>query len=278
MVLVASDQPSKVLKPTDRPLDFPAATVAAERTPILRGRLGAVFAMWTDQLDATTVKPFAQRIAIGRRVVDQSPRLASKNSVFEQRLNESYFMGTRASCVDTEWETMAVGEDHNLRALTTFCLADLFTPFFADENVPSAKDSSRSTRPSRSSCRTNRAQTFSQTPDRVQSRWRRQQVVAEGKREGISFQRAPLRRIQRIPSTQRRDATAGRPPLGPAGVSGNRSLINCHCSSVSSSSGSIMDPAGGSTAVRERFFMSASFRLHSIRLHQQYRLASNPKF
>ena len=278
MVLIAGDQPSKILDPANRPLDFPAATVAAERTPILCGRFSAVFSMWTDQLDIATAKPFAQRIAVGRCVVDQSLRLASKNSIFKQGLNESYFMRTRACRVDAERKAVAIGENHNLCSLATLGLSDLFTPFFADENVPSAKDSSWSTRPLRSSCRANCAQAFAQAPDRVQSRWRRQQVDAEGKREGISFQRAPLRRSQRIPSAQRRDGAGGRPPLGLLGISGKWSLINCHRSSVSSNSGSSLDPVGDFTAGRERFFMSASFRLHSIRLPLQYRLASNSRF
>jgi hypothetical protein len=278
MVLVTSDQPSKVLKPTDRSLDLPATTVSAERTPILRGRLGAVLSMRADQFDTATPKSFPQRVAVSRCIVDQSPRLALENTVCEQRLYESYFVRTRARRVDAERKTMAVGKDHDLGALATFGLADLFTPFFADENVPSANDSSWLTRPLRSSRRTNRAHAFSQTPDRVQSRWRRQQVVAEGKREGMSFQRAPVRRIQRMPSMQIRDGTTGRPPLGPTGDSGNRSSINCHRSSVSSNSGSILDPVGDSTAGRERFFMSASFRLHSIRSSHKHRLASNSKF
>jgi hypothetical protein len=69
-------------------------------------------------------------------------------------------------------------------------------------------------------------------------------VLGEGKCLGRSFQRAPLRRIQRTPSTQGRVGARGRPPLAEGAGSGNRSLIKNHCSSVSSGWGSILDPLG----------------------------------
>jgi hypothetical protein len=86
--------------------------------------------------------------------------------------------------------------------------------------------------------------------------WRRQQVEDEGKCLGKSFHRAPLRRIHRTPSTQGRVGAGGRPPSGRFGRSGNRSEMRFHCSSVSSNSGSIVDPVGVSTARRDRFAMS----------------------
>ena len=278
MIIVASDQPPKVLQPADRPLDGPAPAIPTKRTSVLRARFDSVASMWADQLDTTTTKPVAQRIAVSSKIVDQPPRESAQNALIKQRFNQSYFVGTRTRRVDAERKATTIGEHHNLGAFATFGLANLFTPFFADENVPSANDSSRSTRPSRSSCRTNRAHAFSQTPDLVQSRCRRQQVEVEGNREGMSFQRAPLRRIQKMPSTQSRAGTTGRPPWGPTDGSGNRSLINSHRSSLSSNSGSVLDPVGDSTASRERLFMSASFRLHSIRHSNQSRLASNHKF
>jgi hypothetical protein len=132
MVLVASDQPSKVLKPTDRSLDFPATTVSAERAPILCGGLRAVLSVRANQFDTATRQPFAQRIAIGGQVVDQSSRFSWQNASFEQRLNKSHFVWARTRRVDGERKTMAIGEDHDLGALAAFGLADLFTPFFAD--------------------------------------------------------------------------------------------------------------------------------------------------
>jgi len=88
MVLVTSNQPPEVLKPTDRSLDLPATTVSAERTPSLRRRFGAVLSMRTDEFDTATPKSFAQRIAVSRCIVDQSSRFALENTLGEQRLYE----------------------------------------------------------------------------------------------------------------------------------------------------------------------------------------------
>ena len=278
VVFVPGDKASEVLQPTDRAFNSPAATVATEFATILGRRPLAGLAMRTDQIDSSAAKPRTQRVAISRSIVNQPLSLSSQDSLLEQRLDESYFVGAGACSVNSERKTMAVDEDHDLRPLSAFGLANLFTPFLAVANVPSAMDSSRHTRPWRSSFRSKRPQAFSQTPASVHFWRRRQQVVAEGNRSGRSFHLAPLRRIQMIPSTHGRDATTGRPPLGPTGVSGNRSLINCHCSSVSSYSGSVLDPSGVSTAGRDRAFMSASFRLHSLRTKQFQGLASETRF
>ena len=278
MVLVASNNSPKVLHPTDRPFYFPAPTVAAHFAPILRGRFYPIGTVRADQVDASTFQPGSQRITIGSHVVDQSTRFASKHSRFEKWFDQCDFVRAGAGGVNASRETVSVSKNHDLSSLASFGLANLFTPFFAEANVPSAKDSSWFTFPRRSSKRINRFQATCQTSDSVHCRCRRQQVVAEGKCLGRSFHRAPLRSIQRIPSTQPRDAATGRPPLGPIGVSANRSDIKFHCSSVSSYLGSVLDSAGGSTAKRDRFVMSASFRLHSIRQAKHKGLASKYRF
>lgn len=266
------------MQPTDGAFNSPAATVATEFATVLGGRLLPIFAMRGDKIDPATTKPRTQRVAIRGRIVDEATEFSSQDPFFEQRLDERYFVRTGAGCVRAEGKTTAIDKDHDLRPLAAFRLADLFAPFFAEANVPSAIDSSWSTRPCRSSSRNKRPHAFSQVPAAVHCWSRRQQVVADGNRSGRSFHRAPLRRIQMMPSTQRRDAITGRPPCGPTGGSGNRSSINCHCSSVSSKSGSVVDPSSDSTARRDRFFMSASFRLHSLRTTKHCCLASNQRF
>ena len=66
-----------------------------------------------------------------------------------------------------------------------------------------------------------------------QSRSRRQQVEGCGNFSGMSCQRAPLRRIHRIPSSTRRFSIHGRPPLRCLGGLGSKGAIFCHCASVS---------------------------------------------
>jgi hypothetical protein len=122
--------------------------------------------------------------------------------------------------------------------------------------VPSANDSSCLMRPSRLSARSRRAHAISQIPALVHPSWRRQHVAGEGKCLGKSFQRAPLRRSQRMPSKQRRAGAMGRPPWGPGARSVNKSEMRFHCSSVSSKSGSVVDLAGGSAASRDQLAIS----------------------
>jgi hypothetical protein len=74
---------------------------------------------------------------------------------------------------------------------------------------------------------------FSQTPCSSQSRSRRQQVEGCGYLSGKSCQRAPLRKIHRIPSNTRRFSIHGRPPWRCLGSFGSKGAIFFHCASVS---------------------------------------------
>jgi hypothetical protein len=76
----------------------------------------------------------------------------------------------------------------------------------------------------------------SQTPCSSQSRRRRQQVLGEGYCRGRSFQRAPERSTQRMPSKQARWPMGVRPPALPGLTRGSNGSIYFHCSSVSSES------------------------------------------
>lgn len=71
-----------------------------------------------------------------------------------------------------------------------------------------------------------------QTPSFSQRFNRRQQVGGEGYCSGRSCHRAPVRSIQRMPSSTRRLSAQGRPPCGFFGSRGSRGLIFSHCSSV----------------------------------------------
>jgi hypothetical protein len=67
-------------------------------------------------------------------------------------------------------------------------------------------------------------------------------VAGEGKCFGKSFHREPVLSTHAIPSKQRRGSTRGRPPAGEGSGVSNRSAIRNHFLSVSSDSGSVLDP------------------------------------
>jgi len=98
--LVSGNQPSKGLESTDRAFDDPSLAVAPQRATVLRGVADAALAMRADQLDVATSKTLPQGIAICRAVVDQPAGNVGRDSLIQERLDESHFRGARAIDVD----------------------------------------------------------------------------------------------------------------------------------------------------------------------------------
>lgn len=240
--LIPCYKSSEVLKPADGTFDLPSSSVASELATILSSRSCAVALVRSNEVDSAFEKTGSQRVAISSCVVNQLSRPTTHDSVREQRLNKIDFMGAGAFDHVAARRTVAVGQQHDLGAFTAFGLAYAKTPFLADENVPSAMDSSRSISPCRSSLLTRRAHAFLNKPDSVHCFSRRQQVGYDGKWSGKSRHLAPVRKIQAMASKQSRQEARGRPPSGDGGGSSKRSEIRPHWSSVSSNSGSILGP------------------------------------
>ena len=240
--LIPCYKSSEVLKPADGTFNFPSSSVASEFAPILSSRFYAVAFVSSNEVDPTFEQAGSQRVAVSSGVVNQLSRPTTYGSVGEQRLNKIDFMGASAFDHVAARRTVTVGQQHDLCAFAAFGLAYAKAPFFADENVPSAMDSSRSIFPCRSSLLTKRAHAFLNKPDSVHCFSRRQQVGYDGKRSGRSRHRAPVRKIQAMASKQSREEARGRPPRGDGSGSSKRSEIRSHWSSVSSNSGSILGP------------------------------------
>jgi hypothetical protein len=243
MIFIASDQSAKVLHPADRALDFPASLDSTQLATVLGRRFAAVGAVSANQFDLSPGKTLSQRITVGGLIVKQSLWPARDDSRVEQRIDQGDFVGTGTGDGGGDRQAGSFTMNHDLGALAPLGLADVFSPFFAEANVPSAVDSFQSSLPWRSSFRSPRAHACDHAPVFVHSWCRRQQVLGDGKLFGKSFQRAPVRSTQRMPSTQRRDSSRGRPPLADGWGFTNTSSIKSHCSSLSSDSGSVLDPA-----------------------------------
>jgi hypothetical protein len=239
---VSGDKSSEVLQPANGPFDLPASLVPAKWSTVLGRQLFAIAFMGSDQLGAAFVQSRSQRVAVSGLVVNQLARSAVNNAIGEQRLDEGDFVGTGTFDQVATRRPLAVDKQHDFGAFAAFGFTYAKAPFFADENVPSAIDSARSILPWRSSLLTNRAQAFLKSPDSDHCFKRRQQVGYDGKCDGRSRQRAPVRNIQAMASKQWREDARGRPPKGEGGGSSNKSEIRFHCSSVSSNSGSVLDP------------------------------------
>ena len=198
--------------------------------------------MRTDQINTDPFQSHAQRQAISRTVVNQPlkafPRSSAMNSRRANRLqrilDQLRFMRRRGSNAYPDWYALTICYHHNFCSLAAFGFADARPPFFAGENVLSAKTSSQSKRPCASNIPRNVCQISIQTFCACHLFIRRQHALPDGKRLGISFLRAPLKRIQRIRSIQARLVaqilTSSEDRLG----EGRRGSNLLRCSSVNS--------------------------------------------
>src|SRR5712692_3796589 len=240
--VVAHHQAAEVSEPGVGAFDDPATPVPPQRSAILRRRFLAVGAMRRDQFDSAPCQPLAQRIAIVGFVGDHPHRFLPRTPCTmtptyadrrERRFREADFRrGCRVKVV-SQRNTLAVDHHHPLRPLAPLGFSDSGAPFFAGAKLPSRNDSLQSNCSRSFNSLRNARQMFSQTPCSSQSRNRRQQVEGCGYFSARSCQRAPLRRIHKIPSSTRRLSVHGRPPLGCGGGSGSKGAIFCHCASVS---------------------------------------------
>jgi len=240
--VIAHNETSVIPQPADGTLDDPAAPIPPQRSTVLRGRTNPIPLVWADEFDAALPQALPQRIAVVGFVGNHAhwllPRSArAMGSSYadrrERRLREPDFRrGCRVKVV-SQRNTRAVDHHHPLRPLAPLGFSDSTAPFLAGAKLPSRNDSLHFNCWRSFSSLRNARQMSSQTPCSSQSRSRRQQVEGCGYFSGKSCQRAPLRRIQRIPSRTRRFSIHGRPPLRCWGGLGSKGAIFCHCASVS---------------------------------------------
>jgi hypothetical protein len=258
--VVAHHQSAEVAEPREGSFHGPTPSVAAQRPAILGPRLAPILAMRSNQLDASHSQLFSQRIAVVAAVGNQAERLlsrppgsmpASYADRGERRLNEFDLRRGRSVKVVSQRKTLAVNHHHPLRTLAPLGLADSAAPFFAGAKLPSIKDSLhfncwRSFNSPRKA-----RQISSQTSRSSQSRSLRQQVEGEGNSSGRSCQRAPLRKIHKMPSSTLRSFAGGRPPRGRGGRLGSKGRIFSHWVSVSNRPYRAIGPPSGAVDARD---------------------------
>src|SRR5882724_6252875 len=240
--VVSHNQAAEIAEPGVGAFDDPSPLVTSQRATVLRRRFLSVCAMWRNQFDASPCQALAQRIAVVSLVGDDPHRLLpwptrTMTPTYmdrgERGFREPDFRRGRRVKVVSQRNTAAVDHHHPLRPLAPLGFSDSTAPFFAGAKLPSKNDSLHfSCWRSFSSLR-NARQTFIQMPCSSQSRSRRQQVEGCGYSSGKSCQRAPLRRIHRIPSRTPRLSIHGRPPRRFLRGFGSKGAIFFHCDSVS---------------------------------------------
>jgi len=258
--VVTHHQSAEVAEPGEGALHGPASSIAAQRPTVLRRRFAPILPMRNDQLDAALGQLLAQRIAIVAAISDEANRLlpgtpGPMSSPYPDRLKRrldefDLRRGSRVKVV-SQRKTRAVDHHHPLRPLAPLGLADGGAPFLAEAKLPSRKDSLQfSCWRSFSSPRKAR-QISSQTSCSSQSRSLRQQVEGAGNSSGKSCQRAPLRKIHKMPSSTLRSLAGGRPPRGRGGRLGSKGQILSHWASVSNRPYRAIGPPSGAAYLRD---------------------------
>jgi len=258
--VVAHHQPTEIAEPGEGAFHGPPSSIAAQPPAVLCRRLAAVLSMRSDQLDAALRQLFPQRVAVVATIGDETegflpgtPRSMppSYPDRGERRRDELDLRRGRRVKVVSQRKTLAVDHHHPLRALAPLRLADCGAPFLAGAKLPSINDSLH-----RICCRSFNSprkarQISSHTSCSSQSRSLRQQVAGAGNSSGKSCQRAPLRKIHKMPSSTLRSFARGRPPRGRGGRLGSKGRIFSHWASVSNRPYRAIGPPSGATYSRE---------------------------
>lgn len=135
---MSRDEPTTVRQPTDCPLNNPAMAIASEASSILRRLSFATAPVRADQFDPATSQSETQPVRISRSVVDQSLGPLPCDLQIDQCFDRIHFGNTGRNGQGGEGQTTTVSEQHDLCPLPAFRATNFQSPFFADENVPSA--------------------------------------------------------------------------------------------------------------------------------------------
>ena len=228
-MVVANEQSAEVSQPGEGAFDLPAFAVAPQFPAVVERWFLAPAAMRTDQDNPALQQAPAQRIAVVSLVGHDSQRPRSgpaaagaRHRYFAQRaFRQRHFPRAGRLQLDSQRNTLAVDHHHPLCAFALLGFSDASAPFLAGAKLPSRNDSLQSSRAVWSSSERNFRQILSQVPSSSHRRKRRQHVLGLGYLSGRSFQRAPVLRIQRMPSSTNLLLAHGRPLLERFGSSGS---------------------------------------------------------
>jgi hypothetical protein len=239
--LIAHDEAAKVSQPGQGPFDHPPPAIAPQLPAVLMSRPLVAAPRWDNRLNTAPGQSSTQRIAIIPPIGDQPlgplarpPRLPGppNSDRVECLFEEGNLCRGRRLQVCSQRSTRAIDQNRPLCTLTPLGFPDLGPPFLAGMKEPSAKHSSQRIFSRSLSWAKNARQSFKSAPVSSHCFSRRQHVLGLPYLRGSSLHWAPVQRIHRMPSKQRRSATRGRPPRGDNLGWGRWMRMASHCSLV----------------------------------------------
>jgi hypothetical protein len=239
--LIAHDEAPKVSQPGKRPRNDPPPAIPPQLPPILMGRVLVVPPCRDNRVDTPPRQTCPQRVAIVAAIRNQAvgplagaPRLPQPpdGDRVEGALEEGDLRRGRRVQVCSQRSTRAIDQNQPLCTLPAFRVPDFGPPFFAGTKLPSAKHSSQRSLSWSLSWAKKARQSVSNAPLSSQALSRRQHVLELPYRRGSSLHWAPVHRIHKTPSKQRRSSTRGRPPRRETLGWGRWTRLACHCSLV----------------------------------------------
>jgi len=240
---MSHEESAELTKPGVGSFDDPASFVSPEFSSVFVLPLLIVLPVRNDEVDASLLEPFAQRIGVVGAVGDHAFRLlpwtafgAGDFDLGERGFRKRNFSGGGTFKPNSQRKTATVDQYHPLRALAALGFTDRRAPFLAGAKLPSRNVSSHFSKPLSSSAPNSVRHASSQTSSSSHCFNRRQQVAGDGYLSGKKRHAAPVCNTHRMPSRQARLDAHGRPRLSLRRFgSGSSGAINSHCLSFNNS-------------------------------------------
>lgn len=142
VIFPANDDPTIVMQPREKALDFPATPIAPKNTAILRGLAAARRIVRRNQLHTKALANFGvQRTSVASAIADPSLGSFREEAPLEGGCDELAFMRGSIGHMHGEMKTMAVADCHDFAAVTASSRANGGTPFFAPLKLASVNAS-----------------------------------------------------------------------------------------------------------------------------------------
>ena len=212
MTLISDNQPSEILKPSEKSFNFPTAFIPPQLSSVLSFWLFPAAPVRGDHLNTILFQNiFIEIIAVIRFVTDKFFRHSGDKEAVKRHFGQLHLMGRSTCKANGDRKTGSVRNGHDPAPFAAFCPTDRTAPFFAGTKLPSI-NASRISMPPRS-CKSAASTSIIRrnTPAFLHCWNRRWQVWYGGYLSGKSFHGAPVRSTHKMPFSTSRGSRGLRP-------------------------------------------------------------------